>query len=337
MKAIYLATPGKISVADVARPVRQDNEVLVKVKSMGICGSDISAYLGTSPLVSYPRIIGHELAGEVMEVPEGEAEISVGDRVVLEPYVYCGTCYPCRSNRTNCCEQLTVLGVHIEGGMSEYIAHPRHLVHKVPGDLSWKLMAMVEPLTISMHAVGRGKVKEGEHVVITGCGPIGLLAAQYARAIGATPIIVDPVEERLRMAAEAGIPYTVNPVTADAVQTIRNITAGRMAEVVVEASGNAAAIRSSVDYVAYSGRISLVGYPKGETSLPTALFTKKELDIVGARNSYRTFPDSICLIAAGEVDVSAVITKTIAFAEVPAVIQDIAARPGDYMKVIVEV
>ena len=110
-----------------------------------------------------------------------------------------------------------------------------------------------------------------------------------------------------------------------------------MAEVVVEASGNAAAIRSSVDYVAYSGRISLVGYPKGETSLPTALFTKKELDIVGARNSYRTFPDSICLIAAGEVDVSAVITKTIAFAEVPAVIQDIAARPGDYMKVIVEV
>lgn len=334
MNAIYLEAPGKIAVAAVAQPERKEQNVLIKVRSFGICGSDIGAYLGTNPLVSYPRIIGHEVAGEVLEVPEDETELKIGDRVVLEPYVYCGNCYPCKNGHTNCCENLTVLGVHINGAMSEYFSHPRHLVHKVPADIPWNLLAMVEPLTISMHAVKRSRVKKGEHVVITGSGPIGLLAAQYALALEAIPVVVDPVEERLEFARKLGVKYTINPIKQDAVSEIKAITQGTMAEVVIEASGNAAAIRSSIDYAAYSGRISLVGWPKNEISLPTALFTKKELDIVGSRNSFRSFPESIQLIAEDRVDVAAVITKTVAFEEIPELVHDISVNPGNYLKVV---
>ena len=334
MKAVYLKSPRDVSVQSVEQPRRKANEILVKVRSLGICGSDIGAYLGVNPLVSYPRIIGHEVAGEVVETGPDETDFSVGDRVVLEPYVYCGKCYPCLHQRTNCCENLTVLGVHIDGAMSGLFSHPRHLVHKVPDGIDWKLLAMVEPLTISMHAVHRARLKEGEHAVITGSGPIGLLAAQYALHLKAKPIVVDPVAARLEFAKKLGVEFTVNPVEQDAVGQIKEITAGRMAEVVIEASGNAAAVRSSIDYVAYAGRISLVGWPKSEISLPTALFTKKELDIVGSRNSFHAFPESIRLIAENRVDVAAVISKVIGFEEIPALVKDIAEHPGNYLKVI---
>jgi 2-desacetyl-2-hydroxyethyl bacteriochlorophyllide A dehydrogenase len=334
MKAIYLKAPQEISVADVPEPQRAGNEVLLKVRSMGICGSDIGAFKGTNPLVKYPRIIGHEIAGEVLAVPDHETELAVGDHVVIEPYVYFGNCYPCSHDRTSCCENLTVRGVHIDGGMSEVTTHPRHLVHKVPKDTPWDLLAMVEPLTISVHAVRRARIKKGEHAVITGCGPIGLLAAQFALTLGAEPIVVDPVDERLEFAKKLGIKYAVNPVKSDAVLEIQTITKGRMAEAVVEASGSAAAIRSSIDYVAYSGRIALVGWPKNEISLPTSLFTKKELDIVGSRNSFHAFTESIELVSNHKIDVASLITKTIQFQEVPAVLTDIAEHPENYLKVV---
>ncbi len=334
MKAIYLQSPGNIVMTEVSQRSRKPDEILIRVRSLGICGSDIGAFMGTNPLVSYPRIVGHEVAGEVVEIPSNEKHLAVGDHVVLEPYVFCGKCYPCQNNKTNCCENLTVLGVHIDGAMAEYFSHPRHLVHKVPKDIAWNLLAMVEPLTISMHAVKRSRVKFGEHVVITGAGPIGLLAAQYALTLGAVPVMVDPVEERLKFAKKTGIDHVVNPIQTDAVKVIKSITGDRLAEVVIEASGNAAAIRSSIDYVAYAGRIALVGWPKSEISLPTAFFTKKELDIVGSRNSFHDFPESIGLIAQKKVDVAALITKTIPFAAVPELIADIAAHPGNYLKVV---
>ena len=334
MKAIVINAPKDISIKEVSNPERKENEVIIKVHGMGICGSDIAAYKGINPLVTYPRIIGHEIAGEVLEVPRGETEIMPGDRVVIEPCVYCGNCYPCMNKRTNCCENLAVRGVHIDGGMSEFCFHPRHLLHQVPADVSWKHLAMVEPLTISVHAVKRARLAKGEHLVVTGSGPIGLLAAQYALVIGAVPIIVDPIDERLAFARLLGIPYGINPVKESAVERIKEITGGRMAEAVIEASGSDAAIRSSIDYVAYSGRIALVGWPKGEVSLMTAMFTKKELDVMGSRNSLRDFPESIDLIAGNKIDVGSLVTRTVSFEEVPAVVKEMAAYPEKFMKVV---
>ena len=334
MKAILINAPGAISIQEVDNRLRKENEVAIKVRGMGICGSDIAAYKGINPLVTYPRIIGHEIAGEILEVPQGETNIRPGDRVIIEPCVYCGHCYPCMNQRTNCCENLTVRGVHIDGGMSEICFHPRQLIHKVPTDVSWTNLAMVEPLTISVHAVKRARLAKGEHLVVTGSGPIGLLAAQYALVIGAVPVVVDPIDERLAFARKLGIPHGINPATENAVERIREITSGRMAEAVVEASGSDAAVRSSIDYVAYSGRIALVGWPKGEVSLPTALFTKKELDVLGSRNSLRVFPESIDLIAGNKIDVASLVTRTVSFEEIPAVVKEIVAYPEKFMKVV---
>ncbi len=334
MKAVYLQNPGEIKIAEIEKPLRGRDEILIAVRSAGICGSDIGAYRGTNPLVSYPRIIGHEIAGEIIEIPEDETHFAVGDRVILEPYVYCGHCYPCSIGHTNCCENLTVLGVHIDGGMAQYFSHPRHLVHKAPDAIAWDILPMAEPLVISMHAVTQPKTQAGEHVVITGCGPIGLLAAQYALTLGAIPVVVDPVDERLALARQLGIKHTVNPVTSDAVKEIQAITNNRLAEVVIEASGDARAIRNTIDYVSYAGRISFVGWPKNEIPLPTALFTKKELTIVGSRNSVGMFPESLRLIAEKQVDVAALVTKTVSLEEIPATVKDISEHPESYLKVI---
>lgn len=334
MKAIIIPSPGEIAVKDVPSPSRGENDVLIKVRSMGICGSDINAYKGTNPLVTYPRILGHEIAGEVVEIPSGEKFLSVGDSVVVEPYVYCGTCYPCMTQRTNCCENLRVRGVHIDGGMSEYCAHPRHLVHKIEAKVSWELLAMVEPLTISVHAVRRSRLEAGEHLVVTGAGPIGILAALFAKTLGAVPIVLDPLETRLEFARSLGIENTVNLKTENAVDRIKNMTHGRMAEALVEASGNETAVRSSIDYVSYASRISLVGWPKSEVSLPTALFTKKELDVMGSRNSFHAFPESIALISEKRINIRPLISKTVAFEDIPQVLREIASHPESFMKVV---
>ena len=333
MKTVLLKQPGEIGISEIEKTSRRENEVLLKVRSAGICGSDIGAYKGVNPLVSYPRIIGHEIAGEVVEVAADEKTFRVGDRVILEPYVYCGHCYPCSIGHTNCCENLTVRGVHIEGGMAEYVSHPRHLLHKVPEGIPWHLIPMAEPLVIAMHAVKQAEVKAGEHVAITGAGQIGLLAAQYALTLGALPIVVDPVDERLALATRLGVPHVINTVSQDAVAQIKAITRARMAEAAIEASGAASAIRAMVDYVAYAGRIALVGWPKSDIPMPTALFTKKELTIRGSRNSVGQFPESLRLIAEGKVDVAALLTKTVSLEETPATVVDIAEHPERYLKV----
>ena len=333
MKTVCLKSPGDISLVDIPAQQRGENEVLIKVRSAGICGSDIGAYKGVNPLVSYPRVIGHEVAGEVVEVAADESEFKVGDRVILEPYVYCGKCYPCSIGHTNCCENLTVRGVHIEGGMAEYVSHPRGLLHKVPENIPWHLVPMAEPLVIAMHAVQQGETKFGQHVVTTGAGQIGLLAAQYALTLGAVPIIIDPVDERLALARSLGVTHTINPTATDAIAGILSITQGRMAEVVIECSGAAPAIRGAVDYVAYAGHIVLVGWPKSDIPMPTGLFTKKELTIRGSRNSVGQFPESLRLIAEGKVNVEALLTKTVSLADTPATVADIAAHPDKYLKV----
>jgi len=333
MKSVCLKRPGEISLVDIPVPERGKGEILVKVRSAGICGSDIGAYKGVNPLVTYPRIIGHEIAGDVVEVPEDEIDLMPGDRVILEPYVYCGTCYPCAIGHTNCCENLNVRGVHIDGGMADYVTHPRHLVHKAPADIPWELLPLAEPLVIAMHAIKQSATKAGEHVVITGAGQIGLLAAQYALTIGAIPVVVDPVDERLALARTLGVINTINPLNSDVVAEVKTITNGRMAEVVIEASGDARAIRGAIDYVAYAGRISLVGWPKSDIPLPTALFTKKELTIRGSRNSVGQFPESLRLISEGKVNVKALLTKTVSIDDAPATVVDIAEHPERYLKV----
>lgn len=334
MFGVKFEKPWDVACVELEKPVAKAGEALIRVKSAGICGSDIGAFRGTNGLVTYPRVIGHEIAGEVISIPEDNPRgIKVGDHVIVDPYLYCGECYPCSIGRTNCCEDLKVLGVHVEGGMAEYFTHPADMLWKLPEDLPWDLAPIAEPLTISLHGIHRGALKAGEHVAIIGAGPIGLLAAMAAITYGAEPILLDLVDERLAFARELGVKYTINSGKEDIVAKVAEYTNGRMAELVMECSGANAAIRSTLDLVSNAGRITLTGWPKQDTPLPTGMITKKEVDIRGARTSANEFEEAIDLIYSGKVDARKILTKTISIQEAPETIIDIEKNPGNYMKV----
>ena len=334
MYAIKYDGPRKVQCVEIDKPQAGENEALIKVRSAGICGSDIGAFRGTNGLVTYPRIIGHEVAGEILSIPEHNKKgLKAGDHVIVAPYLYCGSCYPCSIGRTNCCTDLKVLGVHAEGGMSEYFVHPADMLWKLPKDMPWELAPIAEPLTIALHGIHRGGLKAGEHVAIIGAGPIGILAAMAAIAYGAHPIMIDLVDERLEAARKLGVRYTVNSGREDTAAKVSEYTGGRMAELVMECSGANPAMRSALDLVSNAGRITLTGWPKKETPLPTDVITKKEVDIRGARTSANEFEEAIDLIHTGKVDARKILTKVVTIKEAPGTIIDIEKNPGDYMKV----
>lgn len=338
MKAVRIVEPFKVECIDVPKPEPKKGEALLKIEAAGICGSDIGAFRGVNNLVSYPRIIGHELSGVIVSIPDDNNPkgLKPGDRVVVDPYLHCDHCYPCSIGRTNCCIDLKTLGVHVDGGMREYFCHPGHMLVKIPDGMTFEQAAMAEPLTISMHGIHRGGFKAGEFCAVIGAGPIGLAAAMTAQAYGGHAILIDLVQERLDFAKKVGIEYTINSAKEDATKKICEITNGDMAQLVMECSGANAAIRASLDYASNAGRITLTGWPKKETSLPTDLITKKELDIRGGRNSAREFEEALDLIFSRRVDMEKILTKVVSVEDAPATIIDIEKNPGNYMKVVVK-
>ncbi len=337
MKGVKLEKPWEVGVVELEKPVPKEGEALIRIMTAGICGSDIGAFRGTNGLVTYPRVIGHELAGIVEAIPEDNPKgIKAGDKVIIDPYLYCGHCYPCSIGRTNCCTDLHVLGVHVDGGMAEYFCHPADMLVKMPEDMDWILAAMAEPLTISLHGVHRGGLKAGEFCAIYGAGPIGLLAALIAEAYGAHAILIDVVQERLDFGKELGVEYIINSGKENPVEKVAESTGGNMAQLVMECTGANVCIRGSLDLVSNAGRITFTGWPKSETSLPTDVFTKKEIDIRGARTSAGEFEEAIDLITSGKVDVKKILTKVVTVEEAAETIIDIEKNPGNYMKVVVD-
>ena len=336
MKGIQVQGAGQASVVDLPQPERKEGYALIKVMAASICGTDVSTFRGANVNVSsYPIVIGHETAGIVEDVDEAnEYGIKKGDHVVLDPYLYCGACYPCSQGKTNCCETLRCLGVHCDGSMCEYFAHPVHMLRKVPADMPWERVPLAEPLVISMHGLHTCQLKAGERIAIIGAGAIGLLAGMGALAYDAVPILVDVVDERLELAKSFGIPHTVNPAKEDAVAKIMEITKGRGVECCMEASGSDAGVRSTLNYAAYTGRIALTGWPKHEITLPTNLITKKELQIRGSRNGAGEFEEAIDLIYTGKVPAEKIISKVVPYSQLPHMLGELSEHPGDYLKVV---
>lgn len=336
MKGIRLTAPWEVGCVDIAMPTRKSGEALIRVKAVGICGSDIGAFRGVNKLVSYPRIIGHEIAGEIIEIDENNPKgFKAGDRVVVDPYIYCNHCYPCSIGRTNCCEDLHVLGVHVDGGMIEYYSHPDNMLVAIPDDMDWVEASMAEPLTISLHGIHRGKINPGEYCAIIGAGTIGLAAGLVAQAYRGHAILIDIVQERLDFAKKLGIEHVINSKNEDVLATIKKITGGNFAPLVMECSGANPAIRSTLDYVSFAGRITLTGWPKNETSLPTDIITKKELDILGARTSAGELDEALALMDSKKVDMMKLLTKTVTVDEASGILQDIEKYPDKYMKVVI--
>jgi 2-desacetyl-2-hydroxyethyl bacteriochlorophyllide A dehydrogenase len=333
MKALVLDKPGVLSIKQVEYPVRKDGWAIIRIKAAGVCGSDINAYKGKGQLLGYPLVLGHESAGEVVET-SGKSKFKPGDRVMIEPYLSCGTCYACSQGHTNCCEHMQCLGVQTNGAMSEYVSHPESLLHPLPDTVSWAAATVSEPLTIAIHGVHNARVAAGEHVAIIGAGTIGILSGLYVLHKGGIPILIDPIEERLQIGHRLGISHIINPKKIPPEEEILRITNKRGAEVVLEISGSPGGIENTVHLASYCGRISLTGWPSSEPKLDTALITRKELIVYGSRNSAREFPEALNLIAEGKIDVNAIISKTVPFEELPLVIKEVAANPINILKVV---
>jgi 2-desacetyl-2-hydroxyethyl bacteriochlorophyllide A dehydrogenase len=263
----------------------------MQVHSIGICGSDLHAYRGHHPFVSYPRVLGHELGGEVIEVGPNPRGLRAGDRVCVEPILNCGRCFPCRQGRYNCCTSIRVLGIHTDGGMTERIAVPIERLHKSPDDLSHDELALCETLSIGVQAVKRGEVQSGESVLILGGGPIGLGALIAARARGARTIVSDPIASNREAAERMGADAVVDPSSSDFSRRVRELTGEQGgAHVVLEAVGIPATIVQAIDLAAPTGRVVVIGVCKDTVPLAVSELMRKEVELRTTRNSCEAFP-----------------------------------------------
>ena len=288
MKYIVCEQPGQFQLKEKEAPIPGEGEVLVDIKRIGICGTDLHAFKGNQAFFTYPRILGHELAGVVNTVNSLSSNVKAGDRVVVVPYLNCGTCLACRNSKPNCCKNLQVLGVHTDGGMQEQISVPAEFLIPV-NDLSLDAAAIIEPLAIGAHALFRAKVLSDETIVVIGCGPIGLGIMKLAQGLGNQVIAIDVNADRLAYAKEKmGIEHTVNALE-DPLAQVEALTNGDLATAVFDATGNKKAMESGVQYLAHGGQYILVGLFKGDLEFNHPFIHAREASILCSRNA--TFTD----------------------------------------------
>ncbi len=312
MKILTCTTPGEFAYGESAIPNITPGNTLLQIKRVGICGTDLHAFEGTQPFFSYPRILGHELAADIVETDQ--PGFGKGEAVTIIPYFNCGTCIACRSGKANCCTQIKVCGVHIDGAMVEYLSVPSYsLVH---GEgLSYDELALVEPLAIGAHGVKRADTQPGEYVLIVGAGPIGLGTMEFARIAGAKVIAMDVNESRLEFCTnKLKVDFTINPLKENAMEKLQQITNGDMPTVVIDATGNLKAINNAFQYLAHGGRYVLIGLQKGEIAFSHPEFHKREATLMSSRNATRQdFEHVVASMKKGLVNPTNYITHRVNF------------------------
>jgi 2-desacetyl-2-hydroxyethyl bacteriochlorophyllide A dehydrogenase len=286
MRILTCLKPGVFAYSNGPIPEIKKGFALIKVQRIGICGTDLHAFEGTQPFFNYPRVLGHELAGEIVEI-ETHADYRIGDQVSIIPYFSCGTCFACSQGKTNCCSTLNVFGVHSDGGMAEFILIPIQALFK-SASLDLDALALLEPLAIGAHGIKRAQIKPDEFVLIVGAGPIGLGAAAMASLAGAQVIIQDVNQNRLDFAMEnLKISYCINPQKEDASLALKEITHGNMPRVVIDATGNKKAMEHSFQYISHGGTYVLIGLQLNEISFSHPEFHKREATLMSSRNATR--------------------------------------------------
>ncbi|MDV3307837.1 MAG: zinc-binding alcohol dehydrogenase family protein [Cyclobacteriaceae bacterium] len=313
MEALICESPGTLRYGTRNAPLAGEYEALLRVRRIGICGTDLHAFEGTQPYFTYPRILGHELAAEIVEV-NGTSEFKAGDIVTFLPYFSCGHCVACRQGKTNCCVDLKVCGVHVDGGMADYLVVPTENLVASRG-IGIDALALVEPLAIGAHGVDRAGIKSGEFVLVIGAGPIGMGTMQFAGLAGAEVIALDLDERRLAFCRERlGIHHTIT-ASEDVPARLRVITGGDMPAVVIDATGNLNAIQEGFQYMSHGGRYVLIGLQKGNIAFSHPEFHKREGTLMSSRNATRRdFDRVIRAISEGKVDPEAYITHRVTFA-----------------------
>ena len=316
MKTLVCTEPGKLEYAVAEKPELQKGQSIIKIKRIGICGTDLHAFEGTQPYFNYPRILGHELAGELVEFDNAPG-FKQGEAITFIPYFNCGECIACRRGKTNCCTRMQVCGVHADGGMVEYLSVPSSSLLHGEG-LSFDELALVEPLAIGAHGIRRASVEPGEFVLVIGAGPIGLGTMEFARIAGAQVIALDINEQRLQFCTDKlDVTHTVNALASDVTEQLKEITNGDMPTVVIDATGSLKAINNAFQYMAHGGRYVLIGLQKGDISFSHPEFHKREGTLMSSRNATRQdFEHVIANMKKGEVKPTTYITHRVIFGDV---------------------
>lgn len=334
MKAIVCEKPFALTVEARQDPAPNPGEVLIRIQRVGLCGTDFHIFAGNQPFLEYPRIMGHELAGYVQEVREGSA-FRVGQLVTVNPYLACGTCIACRRNKPNCCTAIQVLGVHIDGGMCDLIAVPESSLVDASG-LTVDQAAMVEFLAIGAHAVRRAAPVPGDRILVVGSGPIGIAAALFAQLAGAEVTLTDTREPRLRYAADhLGLVQTVI-AGGEAMSRFHALTNGDMFDCVFDATGNVAAMRGGLDYVAHGGTYVLISVVKDEIAFSDPEFHKRETTLLASRNALpEDFDQVIARIRDGTIPTDALNTHRLSADDAPDHIPMLIEDADNVLKAIV--
>ncbi|MDQ0338039.1 L-gulonate 5-dehydrogenase [Caldalkalibacillus uzonensis] len=336
MRAVQVTQKRQIDIIEKDKPrILNENEVLVKVKMVGICGSDMHIYHGSNPLATLPRVIGHEVTGEIVEVGKHVSRCLVGDKVVIEPIITCGQCYACRKGRKNVCTNLEVLGVHRDGGMQEYLVIPEDLVYKVDQNMDWSTAVLVEPFTIGAQAVWRGNVQAGDVVLIMGAGPIGLCCLQMAKLRGAKCIVTDLRDERLEFAKMWGADYIINASRTNVINEVMSITGREGANVVIDAVCTPQTFENAVDLASVAGHIVILGFNTGFSKIVQLPITKKELTICGSRLQTNKFPEVIKLFQNQSLRVDGMVTHQFPVENIKQAIELIEGYPHQVRKVVI--
>ena len=311
MKAIQIIKPGELKLIDMDKPVitKKDN-VLIKMKAAGICGSDTGIYRGTNAAATYPRVIGHEMVGVVEEVGEGVASLKPGDRVIVDQVVSCGHCYACRKGRGNVCGNLQVRGVHIDGGYREYIAVPEQDCYLLPDTLSDVEAVMIEPTTIAIQSCSRAGLCEEDVLLILGCGVLGSTILKIARLSGAKIVVADIVQDKLEEALDNGADYVINISKEDLAERMRELTGGYGATVSIDAACTKDSLLTLMEVTGNAGRVITMGFSVAPTEVNQFVITSKELDVRGSRLQNKKFQAAIDLIREGRLDLSGTVSHT---------------------------
>jgi len=335
MKAVQIIEPGIVKVINMQKPVPCRGEVLLKIKYVGFCGSDLSTYLGKNPMVSYPRIPGHEIAAVIDCVgPDVPDNFCKGQKLTVIPYTHCGNCATCKRGRFNACENNQTLGVQRDGAMAEFITVPWEKLLSAP-TLTDVERALTEPLTVGFHAIDRGRVSSLDIVMVLGCGMIGAGAIAGAVRRNAKVIAVDIDDVKLSKAMAIGATYSINTAKTNLHDKIQDILSGRAPDVVVEAVGNPVTYKVAIEEVAFAGRVVCIGYAKNDISFTTKLWVQKELDILGSRNATpENFREVITMFSSANFPLEEVITRIVKPEEAAVAFQEWKHDPGKVFKLI---
>lgn len=329
-----LRKPGHTDLETIADPVLTDGNVLLKVRMVGFCGSDLNSFRGLNPLVTYPRILGHEVSATVVEDRGRKSPLAAGTNVTVLPYTSCGECASCRRGRQNACQFNQTLGVQRDGALTEFIVMPREKLY--PAKLTLKQLCLVEPLTVGFHAVARGRVSPEDTVAIWGCGGVGLGVVAAASSRRARTICIDVDDQKLELARIAGAQLTINSKREPLHERLLEMTEGRGPDVAIEAIGTAATFRAAVEEAAFTGRVVYIGYAKEPVTYETRLFVQKELDVLGSRNAQpEDFEAVIKFLESGTLPVDQAVSLTVPLEQAGDALRSWSDDPGWFKKIMV--